>query len=72
MTASQPKRQVNRTKENDDRPASGSKPPGGEKRTQKSQMEGPAAYAPHEDEPASRDEARDGGKMQRQDRAEDG
>jgi hypothetical protein len=30
---------------------------GDQKRAQQSQMEGPAAYAPHDDEPASADEA---------------
>jgi hypothetical protein len=35
----------------------GQEQPGGKKRAQQSQMEGPAAYAPHEGEPASGDEA---------------
>jgi hypothetical protein len=49
------------------RDESGRELSGGKKRAQQSQMEGPAAYAPHDDEPASADEAqKDRRKEQRQ------
>ena len=67
---SDPKQQISRTRQNNDLAAFSRKPMLDE-HGQQSQMEGPAAYAPHEDEPTSGDEAQKRRKkMQHQQKAE--
>ena len=49
-----PKNQVTRTRENNDPAGFSSKPMLDENKAERSQKEGPAAYAPHDDEPESK------------------